>query len=267
MCSSGTPDVIDTIPNEDDFDSGVDADPTVEPNVIPAEAGKVCFPHCFSYLYHKFIILPQPEHPSSQVDISDSISIATVVEETTGDHTTNDMPSLPFTESITCRPKSINLDDIPLNSPSSQIVGTPFAIDNTRFEYPFPVTNQFSSSGSSSGTSLGTSDFSASSPSTSSSTSFPTLSTSSQILTHLSFPPPSHHPSCNTTHPKMKLQTNPPIPPNLVKRRLRRDLEFLGRRKSSTGSQHSATSDDSATSSNRDGPASPPGLDQERVKR
>ena len=43
MCSSGTPDVIDTIPNEKGFDSGVDVDPTVEPDVIPAEAGEVCF--------------------------------------------------------------------------------------------------------------------------------------------------------------------------------------------------------------------------------
>ena len=200
-----------------------------------------------------FFFLPQPEHPSSQVDISDSIPIATVVE-ITGDHTTNDMPSLPTsTESITSRPKSVNLDEIPLNSPSSKIVGTPFAIDNTRFEYPFPDT-------SSSGSSSATSDFSGSLPSSSCSTSFPTLSTSSQLLTQLSFPPPSHHPSCNTTHPKMKLQTNPPIPPNLVKRGLRRNLGFLRRRKSSTGSQQSATSDD-------DPPASPPGLDQERDKR
>lgn len=44
MCSLRTPDVIDTIPNEHGFDSGVDADPTVEPNVIPAEdeLEKVC---------------------------------------------------------------------------------------------------------------------------------------------------------------------------------------------------------------------------------
>ena len=220
----------------------------------------------FSYLYHSFIPVSQHPSPTSQVDISDSVSIATVVE-TTGDHTTEHMPSLPpSAESITSRPKSIKLDDIPLNSPSSQIVGTPYAIDNTRFEYPFPDTNQNCSSGSSSATS----DLSTSVPSSSSSNSFPTLSTSSQILTQLSFPPPFHHPSCNTTHPKMKLQTNPPIPPNLVKRRLRWSLGLLGRRKSSTGSQQSTTSDESTMSDIRDGqqPVSPPGSPiQERVKR
>ena len=169
------------------------------------------------------------------------------------------------TESITTRPKSINLDDIPLNSPSSQIVGTPFAIDNTRFEYPFPDTNQNCSSGSSSATS----DFPGSVPSSSSSTSFPTLSASSQI-TQLSFPPPSHHPSYNTTHPKMKLQANPPIPPNLVKRRLQWSLKLLGRRKSSAGSQQSMTSVESFMTNVTDGQqsTSPPGSPtQERVKR
>ena len=215
------------------------------------------------YLYHSYHSFILPQHPSlaSQVDISDSISIATVVK-TTGDHTTDDMP--PSAESIRNRPKSINLDDIPLNSPSSQIVGTPFAIDNTRFEYPFPDTNQNCSSGSSSTTS----DFSGSVPSSSSSTSFPT---SLQILTQLSFPPTSHYPSYNITHPKMKVQANPPIPPNLVKRRLRWSLKLLGRRKSSTGSQQSTTSDESTMANSSDGqqPASPSGAPtiQERVKR
>ena len=191
--------------------------------------------------------------------MSDSISIATVVE-TTDHHTTDHIPgSLPSAESVANRPKSINLDEIPLNSPSSRIVGTPFAIDNTRFEYPFPDTNQNCSSGSSSTTS----DFSGSdrsAPSSSSSTSFPTLSTSSQLLTHLSFPPPSHHPNYNTTHPKMKLQANPPVPPNLVKRRLRWSLNLLGRRKNSTASQQSATSDESTGTNITDGgqlPGSP----------
>ena len=154
-------------------------------------------------------------------------------------------------------PKSfkLKLDDIPLNSPSSQIVGTPYANDTTRFEYPFPDTNQNCGSESSSGT---TSDFSGSVPSSSPSTSFPTLSSSSQIVTQLSFPPPSHHPTYNITHPKMKVQTNPPIPPNLVKRRLRWSLKMLGR-KSSTGSQQSTTSDDSIITDISDGqqPTSP----------
>lgn len=190
--------------------------------------------------YHSFIL---PQHPSltSQVDTPDSISIATVVE-TTADHTTDHMSSLPSSpESITNWPKSKNLDDIPLNSPSSQIVGTPFSNDNTRFEYPFPDTNQNSSSESSSGS-----------------------APSSQILTQFSLPPPSH-PSYNSTHPKMKVHADPPIPPNLVNRRLRWSLRLLGRRKSSTGSQQSTTSDESIT--DRQLPASPPSPIQERVKR
>ena len=172
---------------------------------------------------------------------------------------------MPSPASITSRPKSfqIQLDDIPLNSPSSQIVGTPYANDTTRFEYPFPDTNQSGNSEeSSSGT---TSDFCGSVPSSSPSTSF----TSSQILTQLSFPPHSHHPTYNITHPKMKVQTNPPIPPNLVKRRLRWSLKMLGR-KSSTGSQQSTTSDDSIITDISDGqePASPIGVSpiQELVK-
>ena len=275
MCSLRTPDVIDTISNEHGCDSGVDADPAVEPNVIPAEDENVCrffFSRCYSHTVfifnrscHSFIL---PQHPSltSQVDMSDSMSIATVVKFTS-DHTTDDMSSLPpSAESITHRPKPINLDDIPLNSPSSQIVGTPFANDNTRFEYPFPDSNQNCSSGSS----PAASDLSGSAPSSSSSTSFPTLSTSSQVLTQLSFPPPSHHPSYNTTHPKLKVQANPPIPPNLVKRRLRWSLKLLGRRRSSTGSQLSATSDESTMTNGTDGqqPASPSeSPTQERVKR
>lgn len=252
------------ISNKNVFESGVDVDPAVGPNVIPTEAEKVCVflvaPIYTVHSYHSF--LSQLPFLTSQVDISDSISIATVVVDSTG-QTTDDMPP-PSPESISNRPKSLNLDDIPLHSPSSQIVGTPFANDNTRFEYPFPDTNQISSSESSSATS----DFSGSVPSTSPSTSFQTLSSSSQILTQLSFPPLSHHPTYNITHPKMKVQTNPPVPPNLVKRRLRWSLKMLGRRKSSTGSQLSATSDESGMTDISDvqQPASPPGAPiRERV--
>lgn len=50
MCPSETPNVIDAV-----LDSGVvDADPEVEPNVIPAEDEKVCFSRA-SYLYDSFI--------------------------------------------------------------------------------------------------------------------------------------------------------------------------------------------------------------------
>ena len=60
MCPSQTADVIDTIPIENGFDSGVDADPKVEPNVIPAEAEKVCSSRCFAYLYRSFILILLP---------------------------------------------------------------------------------------------------------------------------------------------------------------------------------------------------------------
>ncbi|KAF8813409.1 hypothetical protein BYT27DRAFT_7084257 [Phlegmacium glaucopus] len=153
-------------------------------------------------------------------------------------------------------PKSINLDNLPLHSPS-QIVGTPFANDNTRFEYPFPETNRTCSSGSD----PPTPGFSSPTTSSPSSGSFPTLSTSSQLLTQLSFPPSSHYPSHNATHPKMKVQANPPIPPNLIKRRLKWGLNLLGRRRSSAGSQQSLKSDESTMANITDGQeaASPPG--------
>ena len=217
----------------------------------------------FFPLYHAFI-LPQHSDSTPQLDsdISDSISIATVVE-TIGDHTTDHMPSSPI---IAIKPKSINLADLPLHSPSSQIVGTPFANDDTRFEYPFPDTNQTSGSGSSSATSGFSSPATSASPTSS---SFPTLSTSSQMLTQLSFPPSSHHPIYNATHPKMKVQPDPPIPPNLIKRRLRWSLNLLGRRKSSVGSQQSTMSDESTIANNTDGQqvAIPPGSPiQERDK-
>jgi hypothetical protein len=160
--------------------------------------------------------------------------------------------SPPSPESITIWPKSINLDDIPLNSPSSQIVGTPFANDQT------------SSSGSSSAT---TDSSSGTAPSSSSSTSFPPLSASSQVITQLSFPPPSHHPSYNTTHPKLKVQADPPIPPNLVKRRIRWSLKLSGRRKSSTGSLQSTTSNESIMTDGQQPASRPDSPIQDRVKR
>ena len=168
------------------------------------------------------------------------------------------MPASPSAESALRRPKSIILGDIPLHSPSSEIVCTPFAID-TRFEYPFPDISQNCGSGSSSATS----DFFNPAPSTSpSSNSFPILSTSPQ-LSFLSY---------NATHPKMKIQANPPIPPNLIKRHLRRTLNLLVRRRSSGSNQQSTTSDGSAMANNVDEPEqqalTPPGSStfQERGK-
>ena len=195
--------------------------------------------------HHPFILL-QPSHSAPNKDI-----IAVV--GTLGDHTTDHMPDLPTSsEPIAMLPKLIDLNNLPLHSPSSEIVGTPFANDNTRFEYPFPGANQTCGSGSSSVTSGPTS------PSTS--PSFPALSTSSQMLKQLSFPPPSHRPSYNVTHPKLKVQADPPVPPNLVKRRLRWNLSLLGRKKSTTGNQQNTTSDESMTANFAHGQeiASPP---------
>ena len=210
--------------------------------------------------HHPFILL-QPSHSAPNKDISDSIAVVGTI----GDHTSDHMPDLPTSsEPIAMLPKLINLNNLPLHSPSSEIVGTPFANDNTRFEYPFPCANQTCGSGSSSVTSGPTS------PSTSpSSSSFPALSTSSQMLKQLSFPPPSHRPSYNVTHPKLKVQADPPVPPNLLKRRLRWNLSLLGRKKSISGSQQSMTSDESITPNFAHGQeiASPPGSPiQERVK-
>ena len=54
MCPSETPYVIDTVHGSD---SGVDVDPAVGPNVILAEAEKVCFfSRCPLYTIHSFII-------------------------------------------------------------------------------------------------------------------------------------------------------------------------------------------------------------------
>jgi hypothetical protein len=53
MCPS---DVIHTVHG---LDSGVDVDPAVGPDVIPAEAEKVCFSRC-PYIYHSFISIIAP---------------------------------------------------------------------------------------------------------------------------------------------------------------------------------------------------------------
>ena len=223
MCSSVPQDAMDTMPNENVLDSGANVHPSMEPNVILSaqvlNAEKVRVPRYLPRII-RFII---PQHvastPQVDSDISDSTSTATVVEPI-GDNTSHHMPSLPLTaEPGKTSPKPIKGDDISLNSPSSQIVGTPFAVDSTRFEYPFPDTNQNSGSGSSSATLDLTPSSSRTSPS---STSFP------GSLTQLSFPLPLQ-PSYKVTHPMMKVQANPPIPPTLIKRRHRWNVQNVQR--------------------------------------
>ncbi|KAF8630795.1 hypothetical protein AX15_002725 [Amanita polypyramis BW_CC] len=143
-------------------------------------------------------------------------------------------------------PTSADPSHISLHSPS-HIVGTPFATTSTRFEYPFPDCNT--------GASASLSGSSASSPGSSSTSashcSFGSVSFSFNLP--LSLPPsaqfhrsitivsPStslgslsgsagtNHPS--PTHPKLRLQGPPPIPPTLIKKRNRWNLGYLGRKK------------------------------------
>ncbi|PPQ79105.1 hypothetical protein CVT25_002898 [Psilocybe cyanescens] len=145
---------------------------------------------------------------------------------------------------ILTMPGLADLSDIILHSPS-QIVGTPYAINSTRFEYPFPDTVSTHSSGSPPTSSPMNSVLS---PPVASGSSFPVISTSassSQISSPTFFYPisSSNISSYNSAHPKLRTQTNPPIPPSLARKRTRWSLNLIGRRKSSSaGSQSSATS-------------------------
>ncbi|TFK35581.1 hypothetical protein BDQ12DRAFT_668451 [Crucibulum laeve] len=155
-------------------------------------------------------------------------------------------------------PSISNLPDIILHSPSSQIVGTPFATNSSRFEYPFPETSAGSSSSASSsstpsegGGSTTTVTVLSHFPSAASFPIFPP-STSlhalhsgssppsmSHVPNGLSYPPPSDLPSYTPTHPKMRAQNPPPMPPGLVKKKHRWSLGLVGRRRSSYGSEAS----------------------------
>ncbi|KAJ7077839.1 hypothetical protein B0H15DRAFT_954841 [Mycena belliarum] len=138
-------------------------------------------------------------------------------------------PPPPPTRPPTMMPLLTNLADLALHSPSSMIVGTPFSDANaTRFEYPFP---DKSSTSSSPELPMSTSPhhspaFSNFSPSPSSSgigsASQPQLVLNAPPLQHFpaSFPPPADLPNYSPTHPKLRT-VDPPVPPALVKRRLR----------------------------------------------
>ncbi|TFK22756.1 hypothetical protein FA15DRAFT_671187 [Coprinopsis marcescibilis] len=121
-------------------------------------------------------------------------------------------------------PEMASLSNIILHSPSSQIVGTPFATNCTPFEYPFPSEygKGFFSSQASTLSSM------MQPPSPSCSPPFSNFSTTSCTLSHptntmalsLSMAAPTElsFPQVPLTHPKMRM-TPPPVPPGLMKRR------------------------------------------------
>ncbi|KAK7044057.1 hypothetical protein VNI00_007772 [Paramarasmius palmivorus] len=92
--------------------------------------------------------------------------------------------------------------DIVLHSPSSQIIGTPFATDTPKFEYPFPESSLSNDS----------------IPSSTSSTSSSSLSLQIQSPPLIAPPPPREGASRSQspTHPKMMKNVIPPVPPSLI---------------------------------------------------
>ncbi|KIM39369.1 hypothetical protein M413DRAFT_198074 [Hebeloma cylindrosporum] len=165
-------------------------------------------------------------------------------------------PNLPPSNKIPM-PELADLSDLSLHSPSSQIVGTPFATDSTtKFEYPFPDApasssgslppQQFSGVVSPSANTLSMSIIAGNpdSPPLESCSSFPMLSTARSPSNPSSPVVSSEMPSYNPAHPKLKA-IDPPIPPSLAKKRGRWSLALgsLGRRTSFSG----PTSEDSAS--------------------
>jgi len=103
--------------------------------------------------------------------------------------------------------------NLSLHSPT-QIVGTPFALGPSKFEYPFPAPN---SEGS------------------------PSIPAQNNNNLSLEFPVPTTFPPPNSryspTHPKLRaVASNPPVPPGLVKKKHRWSFGLLTRRKSSKSS-------------------------------
>ena len=117
-----------------------------------------------------------------------------------------------------------------------QLVGTPYATDSTKFEYPFPEDPSSYSLSSSTHASL--------TPPLTSGSTFPTISASaspSLTLPGLIQPWEWSSSSSSTTsstssftpvHPKLKPPSHPPIPPSLVKKRPKWSMNIMGRRKS-----------------------------------
>lgn len=143
-------------------------------------------------------------------------------------------------------PGPLNLSDLTLHSPSSRIVGTPFATSSARFEYPFPegptTTEPHQATSSTPSPSFPSLASGSTFPGPSSSSSQPqSLATTPPSISHFSPPFPLELPNYSPTHPKMRTG-NPPVPPGLVKKRGRWSLGLLRRRSTngSSGSQSSA---------------------------
>jgi hypothetical protein len=167
------------------------------------------------------------------VTTPESMDIASANTSTNDDQTgPGNSPSSPRPHSRSPPPGTINmsglrtaLPDIALNSPSTNIVGTPFAhtTTNTPFEYPFPDTPADSAS------------------------SLPSHPNFRPGSPHGTFQPPPQPPppadgqfkACNSgtfnlKHPKYTAEppaSPPPVPPSLKKKRW--SLNFLGRRRTS----------------------------------
>lgn len=134
-------------------------------------------------------------------------------------------------------PRLVNLSNLKLHSPSSQIVGTPFANDNTRFEYPFPDTPPVEAP-------------------TSGPRSPPSLSSTIVLMT------PKATSAAKPANPKLKLKitTNPPVPPTLIAKKANSHMRKWSQRRSSSGQSNtsvSTTATDTSSSSNRSMPIPP----------
>jgi hypothetical protein len=160
------------------------------------------------------------------------------------------LPPSPKSPNFVAMPGLSDLTDLILHSPSSQIVGTPFATDSTRFEYPFPDTAAAEPSASPSPPpsnaflaaiaqndpvlpKMGKPFHSHAAPSAVPSTT--TSSPTGNSLASYGLPHSEINVSYNPAHPKLKKNANPPIPPSLAKKSKKWSLNLMGRRRSSSG--------------------------------
>ncbi|KAJ8487005.1 hypothetical protein ONZ45_g14481 [Pleurotus djamor] len=188
-------------------------------------------------------VLSSGDHASNVIeeneDISSDESFASPLSQ---------LSALPMT-------KKSSISSLKLHSPS-QIVGTPFAVNTARYEYPFPETVSSSSSSGSGDDSPGlpqslpTAMFSSwtsmSPPLTGFSTS-PPSGTSSSF-----FASPKNAPHYPLSHPKLLLSDvdkEPPVPPGILKSRHRWSMGLLAKRKKRTASDDTVGSVRSTTSS------------------
>jgi len=128
-----------------------------------------------------------------------------------------------------------DISDLQLHSPS-HIMGTPYTVNSTPFEYPFPPNSQASSP-----------DALFSAPYLLSSLSLSTLPTVA-VSTDSPFGPDAR--SYSATHPKLRA-IDPPVPPTLAKKRQRWSLNLprRGSQTSESSTNPSVTSAETARTS------------------